>query len=363
MSWYRRLKNKKLFFTAIALFVVELIIVLSYQKGNVAENFYARGISRPITIVLQKLNSLIPFSLTEFVFVSLIVLLVAMIVFIIFGVEFGSAFSRKPHKLGYIFIVIMVTCIVYSICGSSLYYRDSIYEPLGIVEQKVDDAMAEKAAEYFIMSLAEIEDEINRDADGNVLLPYSFSELNDLLNEEYRRLSDGYFLQNNTIKLKKITLSKPMTYTFITGVYVACLGEASINTNVPAKSLPVTMAHEMAHSKGVIREDEANAIAYYLLITSDDVYLRYCGLMAAANIMYGKVSNAEYRNALYNLFPEACLKEYAWTSSYYEQYDTAINIVSDFINNINLKSNGVSEGTTSYSNTDTFLCSLYVHLR
>ena len=63
-------------------------------------------------------------------------------------------------------------------------------------------------------------------------------------------------------------LSEPWTYTHISGVYTYFTGEANINTNFPDYTIPYTAAHEMAHQRGIAREDEANFIAVLVCISS-----------------------------------------------------------------------------------------------
>ena len=41
------------------------------------------------------------------------------------------------------------------------------------------------------------------------------------------------------------------SYLGITGIYFPFYAEANVNVNIPVNELPTTMAHEMAHAKGV----------------------------------------------------------------------------------------------------------------
>ena len=50
----------------------------------------------------------------------------------------------------------------------------------------------------------------------------------------------------------------------ITGFTCFVTGEAAVNPQIPATSLPFTMAHEMAHRLCIAREDDANFAALRL---------------------------------------------------------------------------------------------------
>ena len=52
------------------------------------------------------------------------------------------------------------------------------------------------------------------------------------------------------------------------------LGEANYNTYATNAELPFYITHELCHSIGVMREDDAQLLAFYLLSTSEDPLLR-----------------------------------------------------------------------------------------
>jgi hypothetical protein len=87
-----------------------------------------------------------------------------------------------------------------------------------------------------------------------------------------------------------VILSEAMAYTHITGVYSFFTGEMNVCTAYPDFSTVFTAAHEMAHARGIAREDEANFIAFLACEGSEDPYIRYGGYMSL--LQY--VSNALY---------------------------------------------------------------------
>ena len=111
------------------------------------------------------------------------------------------------------------------------------------------------------------------------------------------------------------------------------------------------MAHELAHIKGVMNENEANMLSYYLTITSSDIYIRYAGymrtmprLMSAA---YYTVDKETY-NRLYDLYPQEAMEELNAEYSFWAKYDSVIDKVSSFFNDIYLKFSGDPRGVESY---------------
>ena len=156
-------------------------------------------------------------------------------------------------------------------------------------------------------------------------------------------------------------MSVPMSYLGITGIYFPFYAEANVNVNIPPSQLGVTMAHEMAHAKGVAVEGEANIVAYVLCIRSNDDYLRYCGLMRAAARLLNELPEEDFQT-LYARLGDEVKREYRNESAHFAKYEGAIDRISSFFNDLFLKANGVEGGTQSYSATAASLVYLYEQL-
>ncbi|MBR7099038.1 MAG: DUF3810 domain-containing protein [Clostridia bacterium] len=140
--------------------------------------------------------------------------------------------------------------------------------------------------------LNELSDELifAGDASSSVM-PYSYSEMNQKLMDAYQTYTaDHDFPDHFYSRVKPVMLSRPMSYTHITGVYSFFTGEANINVHFPDYTVPFTAAHELAHQRGVAREDEANMIAFLVCMESEDAYIRYSALLS----VYEYVASALY---------------------------------------------------------------------
>jgi hypothetical protein len=175
--------------------------------------------------------------------------------------------------------------------------------------------------------------------------------MNEKLIDAYDKFSkDHYFIKNFKSKLKPVMLSEPMSHTHITGVYTFFTGESNINVNFPDYTIPFTAAHELAHQRGIAREDEANFIAFLVCIDSDDTYLRYSGYLN----LYEYVASALYRadpslyKDLYYHLSEDVRNELRAYSLFFDKYrDSAASQVSGAVNNSYLQLQGTA-GTRSY---------------
>ena len=181
---------------------------------------------------------------------------------------------------------------------------------------------------------------------------YSLGELNDKMNHAYAKASEKYsFIQSMFSNVKSVALSELLSYTHITGVYTYYTGEANINYVFPDYTIPFTMAHEMAHQRGIARENEANFIAFLVCLESDDTYIRYSAYLN----MYEYVANALYRadKELYSTVVSqknaAISAEHTAYSEFFAKYRNSVaSEVADSVNDAYLKEQGQQAGTQSY---------------
>jgi hypothetical protein len=231
-------------------------------------------------------------------------------------------------------------------------YRGSpLDQKLEIKREDVSKNELYEAAEYLIGQINELSDVINYGEDDFSQMPYSFETMNDKLLDAYESFStDNGFVKHFNTRLKPVALSEPMSYTHITGVYSFFTGEANINVNFPDYTIPYTAAHELAHQRGIAREDEANMIAFLVCIESDDVYIRYSAYLN----MYEYISNALYRadkelyySAFNQLSRKVYLEEVAYSKFFDKYQDSSASAVSGAVNDAYLKAQG-TEGKKSY---------------
>ena len=183
-------------------------------------------------------------------------------------------------------------------------------------------------------------------------MPYTLDEMNRLLQDAYIEASKDYsFLPAFRTRVKYVVMSEPMTYTHISGVYTYFTGESNINTNFPDYTLPYTAAHELAHQRGISKEDEANFVAFLVCLKSDDPYIRYSGFMS----VYEYVISALYRadkdkyTALLSETDSRLRYEMIAYNDFFEKYrDNVAADISGTINDTYLASQGQKEGSRSY---------------
>ena len=177
-------------------------------------------------------------------------------------------------------------------------------------------------------------------------------ELNRELNTLAKKAAEKYpFLSSLSSRVKPILLSKPMTYTHMSGIYTYLTGEANINTNFPDSTIPFTMAHEMSHQRGIAREDEANFAALLISMESDDPYILYSAYYELFKYFINAlaVADTELFEAIYQKADPRLVGEIYAFNDFFDKY--ADNLAADITGGLNdayQQIQGVEEGIASY---------------
>ena len=262
--------------------------------------------------------------------------------------------TQKKMKLMLINLVsiLLSVYVLFVFTLGTAYHTETLDKLMNIEKTKVSQSDLEKTCEYLIEGLNSASEALDISDGKSSELPYSFSSLCEKLNDSFGTVSEKYeFIQCYHSRAKKIIISKPMTYTHISGVYSFFTGEANVNVNYPDYILPFTVAHEMAHQRGIAREDEANFVAFLVCISSEDDYIRYSGYTQvfeyAANALYSENPTAYYEVA--KKLDKKYVQEAGAYSDFISDYnDSPISDVSTSVNNTFQQMQGQSAGVKSY---------------
>lgn len=150
---------------------------------------------------------------------------------------------------------------------------------------------------------------------------------------------------------KPMAASAVMSKMQLTGVFFPFTMEANVNVLAPSFNLPFTTAHELAHLRGFMREDEANFIAWLVCGATEDLQWRYSGtlmaLIHAGNALAG--ADGEAYAALREVYSEQVVRDLAANNAYWAQFDDQpLSRLEETVNNGYLRANGQSEGARSY---------------
>jgi len=138
----------------------------------------------------------------------------------------------------------------------------------------------------------------------------------------------------------------------LSGFYFPFTGEASVVGTLPDAALVFVMAHEMAHQRGIAREDEANFLAFLACRESGLASARYAGSLGAFGLAY---------NALWRTAPDSAhalgsrlldpgpRQDRQAIREYWNRHTSPAEPIAQRANDAYLKASGHSAGVGSYS--------------
>ena len=337
------------FFIFYGFFALSLVLFLVALFQTPFADGLNRTYSAAVRGTLAHLTSWIPFSLGEY-----LLLLSPLIlgILIALGVKkYASSWRTVGRYCVCLFSVLALIGGIFLSAFAPAYHTTTLDVRLGLDKQEVSVDELYLTADYLILFAEQESAQVSYGTDGFSTMPYSHKEMNDKLLASYASLSEEYdFLPKLKSRVKPVMLSKAMSYTHTTGIYSFFTGEANLNVDFPDYTLPFTAAHELAHQRGIAREDEANFLAFLVCIRSDDAYIRYCGYRNMLDYVLPALYEASPNDyaAVMSYAPRHIRREMLAYTLFFEEYrDSVASNVSESVNNAYLTMQG-TEGTKSY---------------
>lgn len=158
------------------------------------------------------------------------------------------------------------------------------------------------------------------------------------------------FLAGDYGRAKPLFFSTVASYWGLGGVYSPYTGEPNINVQLPRFGLPFNVCHELAHQRGVAREDEANFVAYLVARDFGDPDFVYSAALDGATYATTALSRVDGKGAwaLWQTFSPAVKRDLAARKKWREDHASFVGAIGSTMNSTYLKANGVKDGVESY---------------
>ncbi|MBO7273385.1 MAG: DUF3810 domain-containing protein [Clostridia bacterium] len=333
-----------------ALTAISAILYLVFRLNADFADAFNSSIGTVGRMVMAKLTAWIPFSFAEMLLLLSPVILITVIVI---GAKYHCETMRQMWI--YVAYIFCIACMVFNVFVWNFapgYNAHTLDQKLGLERKPVSGEELYTTANILLEELKVLEKDILFMETGASRMPYSYTEMNTLLMKAYDKACEKYdFIDDFHSKVKPVMLSEPMSYTHITGIYTFFTGEANINVNFPDYTIPFTAAHELAHQRGIAREDEANFVAFLVCMESDDAYIRYSGALNLYEYVISSLysANKQLYKDNYAKLPKTIVNERIAYSEFFEKYrENTVANISEATNNAYLQSQGAVQGTRSY---------------
>lgn len=339
--------------SSILLTMIIILIVLGILQSNIKfAEWWSRNVTRQYTSAFGVATENLQFSAME---VSFFVSIVSCIVFLAWGFCCLGNKQIWPfiHKVMMVVLVITGTITVYSATVGVAYYRAPV--PFEKYNGDIDSTQFKEIATYFVEDYNYCGEKLGFDENGELKMPYSRDTLVYKLRDEFKRLPDNGYFGSYVPKAKEMLSTGIFTAFGIVGVYFGPLGESNFSTYATNAEMPFYIMHELAHGVGAMREDDAQLVATYLCLSSEDPYIRYsCYLNtidSIINITRYTDNPSDFADT-WNLISDGIRGNYSFIYDHWEG-KTFIADLGNKINDLYLKLFGQKSGTGSYDDTPT----------
>ena len=350
-------------------FVLPLTILLSgiaFQNlapfvPRLIEDYYSRSIYTHVLALLSPLGRSLSFSVGEII--TCLILLTACAVVLVFGV----GLVRRPGvrrswilmwlRYGVWVAAGLLWCFLLTF-GLN-YQRPLLFELIGYEQKKAEPVELEALGRTIVESINQSHLEAHA---GGRPAPDSV-EVISLLNESLDAAPELSFLPRGAFPPPKpVIASEVLTRLGISGIYFPFTAEPNYNRDLPDFQIPFSIAHEMAHQRGVARESEANFVAYVTCINSRDPFVRYSGYRNGLGVLSElyRVDPEKARELSKQLGP-GYREDSRRAAQFWAKASGAAGALSHRVNDLYLRANRVKAGAADYSNSTTLI--IAYHLR
>ncbi len=326
-----------------------VVFVFWMTRGSrTCMNWFVQNVSAPWKQFWGGVVDPLPFSAAELLGTLLVLWLIGMTVYTVYEKRVRHRFVVARR------IVMLAAVLVWIYAGFCMswgvhYYTATFAEKSGLGRQPISVEDLTAVTRWFAEGASSAAKQVERDdegrflADSDRILGYGDGCYSQIVEE-------WPFLDGPHRTPKPAFYSKGMSAAAFTGYLFPFLGESTLNVHAPNVYLPVTVAHEMAHQRGVAPEQEANFLGIAACLSCDDAEYQYSGWLFG----YSHLSNAlhaadqEAWQAIWEDLDERCKKDIEWNDGYWRDFSSPVTSLVQGGYSGFLQSYGQSMGLRSY---------------
>ncbi|HEY0404567.1 MAG TPA: DUF3810 domain-containing protein [Pyrinomonadaceae bacterium] len=337
-----------------------LLQLLAALFPALTERVYARTIYPSIVSALSSFSRRFVFSTGEVLACLLLFVILASVI------RLGLLLYLRPA--GRVRRIVVSTrfalwfagaCLwVFLLCFGLNYHRPLLFELLGFERREATAAELEAISSEVIGRINE--SYLEAHADGRAAP--GREEIIRLLSESYLSVPELSLLPRGSFAPPKpVYFSELLTRFGISGVYFPFTAEPNYNEEMPDFQLPFTIAHEMAHQRGVARESEANFVAFMVCVNSSDPFVRYSGYRNGVGVVSElfRVNPEKARELVRQLGP-GYREDSRRAILFWTKAGGVFGNLGLRLNDLYLRANFVKSGTADYARSTTLIIGYYL---
>lgn len=336
--------------SVVLVVVTGLLVSVAAFVPKFLFGFYT-DFSKQTLDAIASVTGQIPFALWEW----LAVVIVLLVLYLLF---------RKFRPIAWLTGLITFLAagvLVFTALWGLNYHAPSVAASFGLETADHSVQTLKETALYLARQANDAAVQVQRDGEG-AMLP-SFDEWAAVAGDGYAALAqkDARF-GGESPKVKKLLSGKLFSYMGYTGIFVPFTAEANVNPETSTPSLPFTMCHELAHSKTVARENEANFCAFLACLENPDPAFQYSAWYSAFSYAYASLRRADPAAAqeVAGSLSDLVRADYQAANEHYAKFDGPVQEAAQKVNDLYLKTAGDKLGTESYGEVTDLLVAWYL---
>ncbi|MGX8699148.1 MAG: DUF3810 domain-containing protein [bacterium] len=230
------------------------------------------------------------------------------------------------------------------------YRASSFRDKTGFETHLISAQELREVAAFFTQKAMSAAAEVPRDAEGKMT-----GELDALLDASLTVYDtvDARFpaIAARSRRPKRMWLfSRVMSRMGFTGVFFPFTAESNINADPTLAFIPCTVAHELAHQRGVTSEQEANFLGVTAAVTSGQPEYTYSGWLTGSVYLMNALYRADREGwrELYATFSGGFLADWNANAAYWQSLQSPVTETSEKLYDTYLRANGQELGMQSY---------------
>lgn len=350
------MKQKVAFVLAGLLPIQILLIRILSSYPYFVEQWYSNGIYKYTSAFLRFGLGYIPFSLGDFLYAFLIILLIRWLV-----IRISQGFKNPKKWIVEGVAVLSLIYFCFNLFWGFNYYRLPLHASLEIEDEYTTEELTE-LTKLLIKRSNKIHLEITQDDSLKVDLPYSKKQLLDLAVKGYDSIDEKFpELDYEQRSLKRSVYSLPLTYMGFNGYLNPLTNEGQVNTIIVPYKIPTTASHEIGHQLGFAKENEANFLACLTTMNHPDIYFRYSGYTFALSYCLSELfrRDPDLTTELLESLNYGIQLNYLEVREFWESHQNPFEPVFMFAYNSFLVANNQPDGMRSYSYVVALLVNYY----
>ena len=304
---------------------------------------------RPAHLWLSTQTGRVPFSVAELLIALLVFSLAYYLISQLLKLFQPHFFLRLYRTLATLVTLALTVYAGFCLLWGVYYYGDDFIAKSSLKNEPISVEQLERVTTYFADLASEAGERVQRDENG--VYAGDRGAIIDRSPALYRAVEKKFpCLTGPELPVKGVMCSKIMSYLDFTGFFFPFTAEANVNLDFPPALFASTVAHELAHQRGVAKEQEANFVAVLACLEDGDPDYVY----SAALLAYTHLGNAlrkadpEAWSRVYKRLSEGVLADFAADRAYWKQFETPVQTVSNTVYEGFLHSYDQSLGLKSY---------------